>query len=78
MTVIRTPRDLFGMTTSGLEDGQVESWIIRSAKYWFRAASTSLAKIGLIRGGRERTGALPSETEILKAIMEREPTSVLG
>ena len=65
---VRTPPDFFGITTSGLEYGEVECWIRRAARYWFKVASTSLAKIGLILSGREVTGALPSGTEISKGI----------
>ena len=39
-------------------------------------ASTSLAKIGSMRCGREVTGALPSGTEISKGVREKEPKSV--
>ena len=34
-------RDVFGMTTSGLECGEVECWIRPDARYWFKVASTS-------------------------------------
>ena len=66
MPVIQTPPDLFGMTTSGLEYGEVECWI-RPAAYWFRVVPTSLAKMGLIQRDREVTGALHSVTEPRKA-----------
>lgn len=33
-TVILTPPDLFGMTTSGLECRDVECWISPAARYW--------------------------------------------
>ena len=36
------------------------------------STSTSLAKIGLIRCGREVTGALPSGTELSKGIRKQE------
>ena len=74
---VRTPPDFFGITTSGLEYGEVECWIRRAARYWFKVASTSLAKIGLILWGREVTGVLPSGTEISKGTWEQEPKSVL-
>ena len=32
-TVILTPPDFFGMTTSGLEYGEVECWISPAARY---------------------------------------------
>lgn len=46
LTVIRTPLDFFGMTTSRLEFGEVDCWVRPAAKYWFKVASISLAKIG--------------------------------
>ena len=67
---------VFGVTTSGLEYGEVECWIRPAARYGFKVASTSLAKVGLILWGREVTGALPSGTEISKGIREQEPRSV--
>ena len=75
--MIRTPPDFFGMTTTDLEYGEVEFWIRPAAMYWFKVASTSSAKTGLILWGREVTGALPSGTEISKGIREQEPKSVL-
>ena len=63
LIVIRTPPDFFRMSTSGLEYGEGEYWIRPDARYWFKVASASLAKIGLILWGREVTGALPSGTE---------------
>ena len=77
LTVIRTPPDFFGMTTGGLEYGEVECWIRPAARYLFKVASASLAKIGLILWGREVTGALSSRTEISECIREQEPKSVL-
>ena len=71
-----TPPDVFGMTTSGLDYGEVDCWIIRAARYWLRVASTSLAIAGFIRWGREVTGALPSGREISKGIREQDPKSV--
>ena len=65
------------MTTSGLEYGEVECWISPAARYWLRAASTSLASIGFMQWGREVTGMLPSGTEISKGIKEQDPKSVL-
>ena len=75
-TVILTPPDVFGMTTRGLEYGDVECWISSAARYWLRVASTSLAEIGLMRWGLETIGALPLGTEISKGIKEQEPKSV--
>ena len=66
MTVILTPPDFFGMTTSGLEYGEVECWISPAGMHWLRVASTSFAKFGCMRWGREVTGALPSGTENLE------------
>ena len=40
---------LLRMTSSGLEYGEVECWIRPAARYWFKVASASLAKIGLIQ-----------------------------
>ena len=40
-------------------------------------ASISSTKTGLVRWGREVTGALPSDTEISKRIREKESESVL-
>ena len=40
-------------------------------------ASTSLAKIELMRCGREVAGALPSGTEMSKGCRDQEPNSVL-
>ena len=48
-TVIRTPLDVFRMTTKEAELGEVECWIRPAARYCLRVASTSLAKIGLMR-----------------------------
>ena len=53
--VVDSPPDFFGMTTSGLEYGEVGCWIRPAARYWSKVASTSLAKIGLILWGREVT-----------------------
>ena len=41
-----------------------------------KVESTSLAKIGFMRRGREVTGALPSGTEFSKGIKEQDPKSV--
>ena len=71
------PPEFFEMTTIGLEYGEVECCIRLAARYWFRVASTSLAKIGLIRWGREVTRALRSGTEISNSIREQEPKSVM-
>ena len=75
--MIRTPPDFFGMTTTDLEYGEVEFWIRPAAMYWFKVASTSSTKTGLILWGREVTGALPSGTEISKGIRVQKPKSVL-
>ena len=71
--MIRTLPDFFAMTTSRVEYGEVECWIRPAARYWFKVASTSYAKIGLILWGREVTDTLPSGTEISKGIREQEP-----
>ena len=69
--LIGTRPNFFGMTTSGLECGEVERWARPAARYWLRVASTSLAKIGLISWGREVAATLPSGTEISKGIREQ-------
>ena len=46
----------------GSNYGEVECWITEAARYWLRVASTSLAKIGLMRCDREVTGTLPFDT----------------
>ena len=73
----RTPPDVFGMTTSGLEYGEVECWIRPAAKYWPKMASTSLAMMGLMRCGLDVTGVLASGTKITKGINEQEQKSDL-
>ena len=70
---MRALRYFFGMTTGGLEYGEVECWIRPAGRYWFKVVSNSLAKIGLTRWGRDVTGALTSRTEISKGIREQEP-----
>lgn len=69
--------DCFGMLARELEYGEVECWTRPIAKYCFRVASTSLAKIRLMRWVREGTGGLSFGIEISMSIEEQEPKSVL-
>ena len=39
----RASKEFLGMTTSGLEYGEVECWIRLAARYWSKVPSTSLA-----------------------------------
>ena len=48
-----------------------------AARYWLRVTSTTLAKVGFMRWGREVTGELPSGTEISKGIKDQDPKSVV-
>ena len=68
--------ELFGITTIGLEYGNVECWISPAARCWLRVAFSSLAKIEVMRWGREVTGALASGTEISKGMKEPHTKSV--
>ena len=68
---------LYGMITSGLEYREVECWIRAAARYWSKVDSTSLGMMGLMRCGRDVTGALPSRTGITKGINEQGPKADL-
>ena len=52
VTVIRTPPDFFGITARGVEYGEALCWIKPAPRNWFKAASTSLAMMGLMPWGK--------------------------
>ena len=72
------PPDSIVMTAGGVENGEVECWIRPAARCLLRAsATTSVAKIGLIRRSRDVACALPSGTVISNVIREQERKYVL-
>ena len=60
--VTRSPPDFDGMTTKGLEYGEVECCIRPATRYWSKVTSTFFAMMALMRCGLGVTGALPPGT----------------
>lgn len=71
---------LFEITTNGLENREVEYWMRLAARYKSKIIFTFMAKMGLMRCGREVTGGVPGESRVVtgRGVWERRRSEGLG
>lgn len=74
---MRTLPLFFGVTTSGLEKGDVECCIKPAAKYSSSKVPTCFVRIELVRYERGIIGAVPGSTMISNRSKEHKPKSYL-